>query len=60
MLVVFERGAALEIRGIKVNPHWRDRIRRILQRSPFFARVRKGAWMLKRPAPKTAGGSEAR
>ena len=44
----------------KLNPHWRDKVRQVLQRSPFFEHVRKGVWMLKRPAPQAAGGSEAR
>ena len=43
-----------------VNPHWKDKVRQVLQRSPFFEHVRKGVWMLKRPAPKATGESEAR
>lgn len=65
-----EPGAALPLGEIyarvdghertKANPHWRAKIRQVLQRSPLFKHVEKGVWMLKRPAPKTAGGSEAR
>jgi hypothetical protein len=44
----------------KVNPHWKDKVRQILQRSPLFENVEKGVWMLKRPAPEALGESEAR
>ncbi len=30
----------------KINPHWRDKVRQVLQRSALFQRVDKGVWML--------------
>ena len=30
----------------KINPHWKDKIRQVLQRSPLFESVRRGVWRL--------------
>lgn len=44
----------------KVNPHWKAKIRQVLQRSPLFKRAERGVWMLKHPAFRGARGREAR
>lgn len=31
----------------KVNPHWKDKVRQVLQRYPCFEHVEKGVWALK-------------
>lgn len=38
----------------KVNPHWKDKVRQVLQRYPCFERVEKGVWALKPGSPNGA------
>lgn len=37
----------------KINPHWKAKIRQVLQKSPLFERVDRGLWKLK-PTTSTA------
>lgn len=35
----------------RINPHWRDKIRQVLQRSPMFEHVDWGVWRLRKSPP---------
>ena len=42
----------------KTNQHWKAKVRQVLQRWPFFVRVKKGVWVLDPGTPEDAPESK--